>query len=54
MTSPRQRYEAERRAEMAERYGAETNVLDWRDRLVCSPVRRPRHRYGCDGNPATL
>jgi hypothetical protein len=23
-------------AEMAERYGAETAVLDWRDRLVCS------------------
>jgi hypothetical protein len=21
---------------MAERYGAETSVLDWRDRLVCS------------------
>jgi hypothetical protein len=21
---------------MAERYGAETTVLDWRDRLVCS------------------
>jgi hypothetical protein len=23
-------------AEMAERYGADTAVLDWRDRLVCS------------------
>ena len=23
-------------AEMAERYGAATSVLDWRDRLVCS------------------
>jgi hypothetical protein len=23
-------------AEMAERYGAETTVLDWRDRLICS------------------
>jgi hypothetical protein len=23
-------------AEMAQRYGAETPVLDWRDRLVCS------------------
>jgi hypothetical protein len=23
-------------AEMAQRYGAETTVLDWRDRLVCS------------------
>ena len=23
-------------AEMAERYGTETAVLDWRDRLVCS------------------
>jgi len=23
-------------AEMAERYGAGTSVLDWRDRLVCS------------------
>jgi len=23
-------------AEMAARYGAETSVLDWRDRLICS------------------
>jgi hypothetical protein len=23
-------------AEMAERYGAETTVLDWREKLVCS------------------
>jgi hypothetical protein len=25
-------------ADMAARYGAETPVLDWRERLVCSPV----------------
>jgi len=25
-----------RSAEMAARYGAETSVLDWRERLVCS------------------
>jgi hypothetical protein len=31
-------------AEMAERYGAETAVLDWPDRLVCPPVRRPADR----------
>jgi hypothetical protein len=27
-------------AEMAARYGAETTVLDWRDRLVCSQCNR--------------
>ena len=27
---------AEDLAEMAQRYGAETPVLDWRERLVCS------------------
>jgi len=26
-------------AGMAERYGAETVILDWRDRLVCSQCR---------------
>jgi hypothetical protein len=31
--------------EMAIRYGAETPVPDWRERLVC---RQPRNRYGCD------
>jgi len=25
-------------AEMPERYGADTPVLDWRERLVCSPL----------------
>ena len=33
-------------AEMAQRYGAETPVLDWRERLVCSPLRQPAGRYG--------
>jgi hypothetical protein len=26
---------------MAARYGAETSVVDWRGRLVCSPLRQP-------------
>ena len=33
-------------AEQARRYGEGTSVLDWRDRLVCSPVREPTGRYG--------
>jgi hypothetical protein len=33
-------------AEMPARYGAETPVLDWRERLVCSPPRQPAGRYG--------
>ena len=32
-------------AEMAQRYGAETPVPDWRERLV---LRQPRNRYGRD------
>ena len=31
--------------EMATRYGAETSVLDWRERLVCSR---------CGGRPADM
>jgi hypothetical protein len=34
-------------AEMARKYGAETSVLDWRDRLVCSKCgsrKRQHHR----------
>jgi hypothetical protein len=31
-------------AEMAERYGADTPVLDWRDRLVCSRCGSRRKR----------
>ena len=38
-------------AEMAARYGAETPVLDWRKRLVCS---RPAGRYGGDRNEAVI
>jgi hypothetical protein len=30
--------------EMAARYGAETPVADWRDRLVCSKCGKPRNR----------
>jgi hypothetical protein len=33
-------------AEMARRYGPETPVPDWRERLVCSHCGRSRHRYG--------
>jgi hypothetical protein len=33
-------------AEMAARYGAETPVPDWRERLVCSPLRQPTNRHG--------
>jgi hypothetical protein len=31
---------------MAARYGAETPVLDWHERLVCSRCGGPRGRYG--------
>jgi hypothetical protein len=31
---------------MAARYAAETPVLDWRERLVCSALRQPAGRYG--------
>jgi hypothetical protein len=33
-------------AEMAARYGADTSVLDWRDRLVCSRMRWSQYRHG--------
>jgi hypothetical protein len=32
-------------AEMAQRYGANTSVLDWRERLICSR---------CGGRPADM
>jgi hypothetical protein len=32
-------------AEMAQRYGAETPVLDWRERLVCSKCGSRRGRW---------
>jgi|SRR6516162_969784 hypothetical protein len=38
-------------AEMAARYDAETPVLDWRKRLVCS---RPAGRYGRDRDGPTI
>jgi hypothetical protein len=38
-------------AKMAARYGAETSVLDWRERLVCF---RPAGRYGGDRNEAMI
>ena len=41
-------------AEMAQRYGAETPVLDWRERMVSSQMRQPRNRYGCDRNGAAI
>jgi hypothetical protein len=34
-------------AEMAARYGVETTVLDWRNRLVCSRCGSRKGRYGC-------
>src|SRR6516162_9796155 len=37
-------------AEMATRYGAETSVLDWRERLVVFPVRQPAGRHGAERN----
>ena len=30
--------------EMAARYGADTSVLEWRQRLVCSALRKPKGR----------
>jgi hypothetical protein len=39
--------------QQAELYGAETPVLDWRDRLLFQ-MRRARHRHGRYGNPASL
>jgi hypothetical protein len=39
-------------AEQAERYGANTAVLEWRDRLVCSKLLEPRDRHGGDGKKA--
>ena len=33
---------------MAARYGAETPVLDWRERLGCSRCSQPAGRYGCE------
>jgi hypothetical protein len=38
-------------AETAARYGANTSVLVWRKRLVCS---RPAGRYGGDRNEAMI
>jgi hypothetical protein len=35
-------------AEMATRYGAETPVLDWRERLVCSRCGGKAGRFGRD------
>jgi hypothetical protein len=32
--------------EMAARYGAETSVPDWRERLGLHPLRQPAGRYG--------
>ena len=39
-------------AEMAARYGADTSVLDWREKLVCFPLRRTAGRYGRDRDQA--
>ena len=33
-------------AEMAQRYGAETPVPDWRERLICSQCSSLSNRYG--------
>ena len=41
-------------AEMAARYGAETPVLDWRERLVCFPLRQPAGRYGGERDQAAV
>jgi hypothetical protein len=41
-------------AEMAERYGAGTSVLDWRDRLVCFSVQQPQRRHGSDRHRALV
>jgi hypothetical protein len=34
------------------RYGAETPVIDWRERLVCPQMGQPRNRYGRDRDRA--
>jgi hypothetical protein len=39
-------------AKLSERYGAETNVLEWKDRLACS--RGPSGRHGDDRDEAVL
>jgi len=33
-------------AEHASRYGAEVTVLEWREKLVCFPLRQPPDRHG--------
>jgi hypothetical protein len=40
--------------EMAERYGAETTVPDWRERLVCSKCGQPQGRHGGDRDRAAV
>ena len=39
---------------MAERYGAEMTVPDWRERLVCSGCGQPTGRYGRQRDGATV
>jgi len=43
-------------AEHVQRYGAETSILDWRERLVCSEYGsreiNPGDQYGCYRDPA--
>jgi hypothetical protein len=41
-------------AEMVARYGAATQVLDWREWLVCSKCGGPRNRYGPDRDGAAI
>jgi hypothetical protein len=41
-------------AEMAARYGADTSVLDWHERLVCSKCGAPAGRYGRDRDQASV
>ena len=41
-------------AEIAQRYGAETTVPDWRERLVCSQMRQPQYRHGGDRDRAGI
>ena len=36
-------------AEMPAQYGAGTPALDWRERLVCSPLSQPAGRHGGAG-----
>jgi hypothetical protein len=40
--------------QLAERHGADTVVLHWRERLVSSPLRQPAGRYGGERNHAAL